>query len=418
MKQSNAQPPQLQWLYSRQMFGIKLGLQTMWRLLADWGNPQERLKFLHVAGTNGKGSTCSLLASALRQAGYRTGLFTSPHLIHFRERMQVNGVPITEKRLYTLLEDAQELVRQADPAEQVGTFFELTTAMALRYFAEEKCDIVVLETGMGGRLDATNVVTPLVSVLTRIGLDHQQWLGETLGQIAAEKAGIIKPQVPVISSPQAAEALRVIEQVAEQNQSPLHVVTEPWSGELGLAGPHQRWNAAVAAAALEMVRGKLPVLAAAISSGFAQAEWPCRFQKIRRWVLDGAHNADGATVLAQSWREVHGSARATVLFGAVGQKDISSMLAEILPLAERIIVTPMATPRSLTPEILVQAVVDAWRELQPQRPLSIQIAPNVATGRKWAEEHPGPLLCVGSLYLGGEMLSLLQEEFTFEASLQ
>src|SRR5881296_3397061 len=202
-------PEAIQFLYRLRMFGTKLGLANTFKLAALAGNPQHRLRFVHVAGTNGKGSTCAMLESIYRAAGLRVGLFTSPHLVSFRERIQVNRELVSESDVVRLVGEMRELLKEF-PADHHPTFFEVVTVMALRYFAEQKCELVIWETGMGGRLDATNVVMPLASVITNIALDHQQWLGDTLEKIAIEKAGIIKPSVPVVTTANSPEALAII----------------------------------------------------------------------------------------------------------------------------------------------------------------------------------------------------------------
>src|ERR1041385_7408541 len=210
-------PEAIQFLYDLRWFGLKLGLENTFKLAALAGNPQDKLRFIHVAGTNGKGSTCAMLESIYRAAGLRVGLFTSPHLVSFRERIQVNRELISEKDVVRLVDEMKPLLKEF-PADHHPTFFEVVTVMALKYFAEQKCDLVIWETGLGGRLDATNIVTPLASVITNIGLDHEQWLGDTIEKIAAEKAGIIKPGVPVITAAEN-EALRVIESIAKEKNA-------------------------------------------------------------------------------------------------------------------------------------------------------------------------------------------------------
>src|SRR4249920_2035294 len=197
----------IQFLYRLRWFGAKFGLENTFKLAALAGNPQNQLRFIHVAGTNGKGSTCAMLESIYRAAGLRVGLFTSPHLVSFRERIQVNRQLISESDVSRLVSELQPWLKEFSP-DHHPTFFETITVMALRYFAEQNCDLVIWETGLGGRLDATNIVTPLASVITNIGFDHQQWLGDTLEKIAAEKAGIIKPGVPVITATEKPDALR------------------------------------------------------------------------------------------------------------------------------------------------------------------------------------------------------------------
>src|SRR6266487_3702447 len=206
-------PEAIQFLYGLRWFGLKLGLENTFKLAALAGNPQDRLRFIHVAGTNGKGSTCAMLESICRAAGLRTGLFTSPHLVSFAERIQVDRQPISQQEVVRLVEELRPLLKTF-PSLAHPTFFEVVTIMALRYFAEAQCDIVIWETGLGGRLDATNIVTPLASVITSIALDHEKWLGSTLREIAREKAGIIKPGVPVITSAAPGNGLEEIQQTA------------------------------------------------------------------------------------------------------------------------------------------------------------------------------------------------------------
>src|SRR5215469_4025189 len=218
-------PEAIQFLYGLRLFGAKFGLENTIKLAALAGNPQTQLRFIHVAGTNGKGSTCAMLESIYRATGLRTGLFTSPHLVSFRERIQVDRQLILESDVVRLVEKLQPLLAQF-PKEHHPTFFEVVTVVALDFFAERKCDLVIWETGLGGRLDATNIVTPLASVITNIALDHQQWLGDTPGKIAFEKAGIIKPNVPVATATDEPEALAVIKKIATERNGPLTIVAE------------------------------------------------------------------------------------------------------------------------------------------------------------------------------------------------
>src|SRR5277367_5793288 len=250
------------------MFGANFGLENTFKLAALASNPQEKLRFIHVAGTNGKGSTCAMLESIYRAAGLRVGLFTSPHLVSFRERIQVNRQLIPESELVRLVEEIQPLLKQF-PADNHLTLFEVVTVMALKFFAEQKCDLVIWETGLGGQLDATNIVTPLASVITNIAFDHQQWLGDALDKIAAEKAGIIKLGIPVVTAADEPSALAVIEKVVRGKNAPLFKINsgdgrrvavsnqnqfgsptrQPSQIEnLSLLGEHQKLNAALALA--------------------------------------------------------------------------------------------------------------------------------------------------------------------------
>ncbi|HZM06433.1 MAG TPA: folylpolyglutamate synthase/dihydrofolate synthase family protein, partial [Candidatus Saccharimonadales bacterium] len=286
----------IQFLYDLRVFGLKFGLENTLRLAALAGHPEESLRFIHVAGTNGKGSTCAMLESIYRAAGRRVGLYTSPHLVAFTERIQVNRKPMAHADVVRLVEEMKSAALFGGPTEERPTFFEVVTVMALKYFAEQRCDLVIWETGLGGRLDATNIVTPLASVITNVQFDHQQWLGQTLPEIAREKAGIIKPGVPIITAANEPEAAQVIVETARQLASPLIVVTRPLEGfEIGLAGEHQRLNGALAAKVAEILAGQLPLTMADIRRGLKEARWDGRLQIVQRptgqkvW-LDGAHN--------------------------------------------------------------------------------------------------------------------------------
>jgi len=291
----------IQFLYDLRLFGAKLGLSNTLNLAELAGNPHHDLKFIHIAGTNGKGSTCAMLESVYRAAGLRVGLYTSPHLVAFGERIQINRELITKEEIVRLVMEMQPLLREFS-SDKHPTFFEVTTIMALRYFAAKKCDLVIWETGLGGRLDATNIVTPLASVITNVHYDHQQWLGETLVSIASEKAGIIKQGIPVLTAALAPEALKVIEEKAHAENAPLIRVTEadtnlPPLGtiELPLRGQHQRLNAALAVATVRALAGQLPVNEQKLRAGLSRLDWPGRLQMItrpsgQRLLLDGAHN--------------------------------------------------------------------------------------------------------------------------------
>jgi dihydrofolate synthase/folylpolyglutamate synthase len=292
----------IQFLYGLQIFGANFGLETPRKLATLAGDPQNRLRFIHVAGTNGKGSTCAMLESIYRVAGLRVGLFTSPHLVSFRERIQINRKLISESDIARLVSEIQESLKTF-PADAHPTFFEVVTILALKFFAEQNCDLVIWETGLGGRLDATNIVTPLASVITNIAFDHEQWLGETLEKIAAEKAGIIKPGIPVVTAADDPAAFGVIESVAQKNHSPLVRVEGNSASSLqpatSLLGEHQKVNAALALAAVAILQKQIPVADGTIREALAAVNWSGRLQLIKRpggqiVLLDGAHNLAGA----------------------------------------------------------------------------------------------------------------------------
>lgn len=381
------------WLYGAQMFGIKLGLENVRRLLQSAGNPHERLRFIHVAGTNGKGSTCAMLDSVLRASGARCGLYTSPHLVDFRERIRVDGRMIPEDAAaegLTLLRDASH------GWDHAPTFFELATVLAAWWFAREGAEVVVWETGMGGRLDATNAVTPLVSVIAPVAMDHAQWLGNTLAEIAAEKGGIIKPGVPVVSAPQADEVRAVLEARADETGAPLRFVAEPCDWLVGLEGRHQRWNAALALAALDAA-GLAPD-GAARRRGLASVSWPARFQRHDRdIVIDGAHNPHAIDALVETWRATFVDRKARLVFGALRDKDANALLVSLRQIADEIWLVPVNNPRTFSAAEL-RAAAEACgfpviRESNLFEALDSAASP--------------PTLVTGSLFLAGEALALL-----------
>jgi dihydrofolate synthase/folylpolyglutamate synthase len=399
---------EIDWLYSTQLFGIKLGLDNVQRLLSELNLPVAGQQFIHVAGTNGKGSTCAFMHSILQAGGINAGLFTSPHLIHFGERVRDAGRMITPDEIAVSIARLRERVAGWDPHP---TFFELTLALALEWFAQRGNPWVVLETGLGGRLDATNVVMPAVSVITPIGWDHMDMLGDTLAKIAAEKAGIIKPGVPVVTMRQKSEALDVISRVAAECGAPLTIVEMPWQEETGLAGPHQRWNAAMAVAALRAAGLRFDE--EVIACGLREVQWPARFQKVGGCIIDGAHNIDAARVLAQTWSEQFPNEKAEVIFGAVAGKDTAAVLRELAPIAACWHFTGFESPRALTPD----ALREIWNGLGLEaRAVTIHARVVDALG---AVKPEARVLIAGSLYLAGEALALMENKAAaFEKSAQ
>ncbi|PYL84104.1 MAG: hypothetical protein DMF17_11830 [Verrucomicrobia bacterium] len=446
----------LAWLYSLQRFGIKLGLENIRRLIAELnlgpgsarasravsGAPPEActaLRVIHVAGTNGKGSVCAMIDSICRAQGYRTALFTSPHLVTFRERIRVNGEMISGDAVANGLTNICEHVRKWDPHP---TFFEITTALALKYFSEAatrpknferqllpesgplpspsplpsvrgerskskpgaEIEIIILETGLGGRLDATNAVQSNVSVITSIALDHQKWLGDSLEKIAAEKAGIIKPKVPVVSAPQKKEVEIVLRQRATECGSAIEFVTAPYEQHrISLPGAHQKLNAALAIAALR--REKIDIDDSAIERGLAKVDWPARFQKWdERTIIDGAHNPAAAHVLAQTWREVFGGQRATLVLAILSDKDFQEICEALAPISDSVLLPKIRSERAAAPEELAQVL----STITPSLPYSI--TPSVAEALELARAKPNPILLTGSLHFAGEALAYLRGE--------
>ena len=406
-------------------FGMKQGLDTMRALAHALGQPQEKLRFIHLAGTNGKGSTAAFCESGLRAAGHRVGLFTSPHLVTTRERLQINRQLISREDFGEGME-AVRTAMEATSTDSPATFFEIMAALALWYFAREKVDWVVWETGLGGRLDATNIVTPRVCVITGIALDHQQYLGNSLAEIADEKAGIIKPGVPVISAAENPEAAAVIAGRAREVGCDLVLIPADLKiqdlglregrqfsliggdeFELGLMGGHQVRNAACAIAALCQVE---KLSRAQLVTGLREAKWPGRFEVVSRrppLVVDGAHNVEGAMALVSTWRSwltsigLEGANCGTrLIFASVDDKPTREIAEVLAPLAREVWLVRLASERSKDPAVLAgffpgmspgiyQSTAAMWREL-----MTVQ--------------DKMPTLVAGSLFLAGEVLAQRQ----------
>ena len=412
------------------MFGANFGPENTRKLAALAGNPQTQLRFIHVAGTNGKGSTCAMLESIYRAVGLRVGLFTSPHLVSFRERIQVNRQLIPESELVRLVEEIQPLLKQF-PADNHLTLFEVVTVMALKFFAEQKCDLVIWETGLGGRLDATNIVTPLASVITNIAFDHQQWLGDTLEKIAAEKAGIIKPGIPVVTATEDKSALAVIVKTALEKNAPL-VEINSWEGRrvavpnqnqfgsptrqpsqienLPLIGEHQKANAALALATVEVLQPQIPVSEEKIREGLQNVNWPGRLQLIKKpdgqkILLDGAHNVAGVEALRAA---LTAGVPLTFIIGFLGDKDWRPMCEILAPLAAKIFCVPVASVRTADARELAKT----FRSANPAAEVLVCDSLSEALGKSGSRErslhHAQSFIVItGSLYLVGEALELL-----------
>ena len=410
-------------LHGLAVFGARFGLEPTRRMAAALGDLQDRLRFIHVAGTNGKGSTCAMLESIYRAAGFRVGLFTSPHLVSFRERMQINRQLISEADVARLVGEIARVQcavfgreTSAGAAAESLTFFEFVTVMALKWFAEERCDVVIWETGLGGRLDATNIVTPLASVITNIALDHQQWLGDTLAKIAAEKAGIIKPGVPVLTAADAPEAVAVIRETARHCRAAFHHVGQDCAEEfhtgasplrprqLGLRGPHQLRNAALAGAVVRALRDTLPVTNAAVREGLANVRWAGRLQSHRvggrEFILDGAHNVDGVHALATALSSEFAIEPFALVTGMLADKDCALMCRELAPLTRRIATVRVNSVRSENPTVLASH----FRYANPAATVTAHEHLDDALASLRGEPR---VVIAGSLYLVGEALERL-----------
>ena len=388
----------LAWLYSTQRYGIKLGLENIRRLLREL-----ELSFpaqvIHVAGTNGKGSVCAMADAICRAAEHHTGLFTSPHLVSFRERIRVDGEMIAEDEATHGLTEIRDRISSWDPHP---TFFEIATALALQHFDKTGCEILILETGMGGRLDATNAVPSSVSVITPIDFDHEKWLGSSVAEIATEKAGIIKPHVPVVSASQSKEAEKVIRKRASECDAPLEFVSKPWTKtRVGLHGEHQKLNAAVAVAALRAAR--ISFSDHALAEGLANIEWPARFQIWdEQIVIDGAHNPAGARTLSQTWRETFGQDRATIILAILRDKKLAEIIDALRPIAARFLLPQIRSERAESPANLAELM--RQRDIEHQQFVS---APDAISD---ARKFPERILITGSLHFAGEALAILRGE--------
>ncbi len=378
-------------------------LKNIRALLSEMGNPQKKYPIIHVAGTKGKGSVCAMLSAALQNAGYKTGLYTSPHLIRFNERIMIDGKMISDANVIRLTEKIDSFVKKSG---QISSF-EFMTAMAFEYFDQEKVDIAIVETGLGGRLDATNVVDPALTVITSVSYDHMNFLGDTIEKIAAEKAGIIKPNIPVICSPQPYESARtIIKSAAVKNKSPWIDVSERYryinergtqsgdklviwriedqklaekwaSGEntgdwapavidLPLAGQHQIRNAAAVYAVickLKSVFFDLDLKKAA--DGISNTFWPCRFERIVSGpdlITDGAHNEDSIAALSNTIDRYYGRKKVICIFGASEDKNLRKMIFKLAPHVDEFIMTKSIHPRAADPQLLSHIASEAGRK--------------------------------------------------------
>lgn len=409
----------LDFLFDREVERMQLGLDRVERALALCGSPHSRFPSLHIAGTNGKGSTAALLHAVLRAAGYRVGLYTSPHLLDFCERIRLGDGWIRQQ---DVVDGVAWIRSRLGPAQLGLTPFELMTLLAFVAFARAEVDIAVVEVGLGGRLDATNVLSPLVTTITQIGLDHQAYLGSDLTRIAAEKGGIIKPGVPVVVGRMEADSQAVLIDIARRRGSPSLVYgrdfwADAGSGHfgyrgrarqyenlpLGLAGAFQVDNAAAALASLECLTADFPVSGAQLCHGLRQVVWPGRFQTVSDQplvILDGAHNPYAVAALVSALPAVLGERRVRLLFGVMGDKDWPSMVPPLARIADQAVVTRLRNPRAADP----QAVATAFAEACPTRVCSDARAAcqQLLDG---ADADTAVVVC-GSLFLVGEVLPL------------
>jgi len=418
-------PDSVRFLYAlgNEIKTVKFGLERIAAVLDELGNPHRACRFVHVAGTNGKGSTCALIESALRAAGHRTGLYTSPHLVEPTERIQIAGQPVSANQFtaaFDRVHQAAEHLLDRGTIDLHPTYFETVTAMAFVLFQEMQVETVVLEVGLGGRLDATNVVTPELCVITPVDFDHEAWLGKSLQAIAHEKAGILKPGVPAVVASQHPEAQAEIERRVREIGAPLTNVTEAWRVEdlvcdargshfqavgphtihvtCPLAGRHQAANALVAVAALDLLGTPM----AAIEQGIAAARWPGRIEHVAESpeiILDGAHNPAGAAALAAYLDEFYPEPRITLIYGAMRDKAVAEVAGILFPRAYEVIVTAPQQSRAAAPET-VRELVD-----HPRASTAPDIAAALAQTRATSPDRV--VLITGSLYLVGEAKAVL-----------
>lgn len=399
--------------------GSRLGLERMERLMALLGNPERELKFIHVAGTNGKGSVCAMLSSVLAAAGYTVGLYTSPHLISYEERFQINGQQITPAELAQL---ADRLAPCVETMEDKPTEFELLTAMALVWFAQKNCDIVILEVGLGGRLDATNVIpAPEAAVIMNIGLEHTEILGHTLAEIAGEKAGIIKAGCDVVAYPGEPEVEQVYRSICAEKHARLRMVSFAevtirdadihgqrfrWNDldelQIGLLGRHQIYNAAAALETLALLRERgWSISEQAVRQGLSLARWPARMEVLRHdplFLLDGAHNPQCAQALADGLQALLPGRRFVFLAGVLADKDYPAIMNTMLPLAQEFI--------CLTPDSERALPAGEFAEYLRSLGARAEACDDVSAGIRAALDAAGSAGCVvafGSLYLAGSV---------------
>jgi dihydrofolate synthase/folylpolyglutamate synthase len=410
----------LDYLYNLEKFGMIFGLTQMERILHAIGNPHKEIQVIHIGGTNGKGSTAAMMSSILQAEGYRVGLYTSPHLIRFTERIKVNGKEIEEGEVATLTEWMKKEIEVAGITPPF-TFFDFTTAMALYYFKQKLVDLTILEVGLGGRLDSTNVVDPLLSIITNIAKDHEEYLGKTILKIAREKAGIIKKGRPLITAATQPQVLHLFLKICQEKGAPYFRVGKEfryaraedgdfhyeglnrklWSIHLNLKGFHQILNATTALGAMEVLEELgYRVTTEAMVEGLSGVNWPGRLETVSfspRVILDGAHNPAGALVLKESLEKEFQYQHLILLIGIMKDKDIPSMLHLLAPLADHIILTRPQTNRAASPDLLKRLLGRNGRKAEIIEDL------NMAIEKGLSLIQGDDLFCItGSLYTVGE----------------
>jgi dihydrofolate synthase/folylpolyglutamate synthase len=422
----------------------KFNLERMVKLMQLMGDPHKKYPVVHIAGTKGKGSTAAMVASILRKAGYRTGFYTSPHLQDFTERIQVDGTPISREQLVAAVDQIRSHLAKIP---QITTF-EITTAIAFKDFYDKQVDVAVVEVGLGGRLDATNVVDPLVSVITSLSFDHMNVLGDSIAQIAAEKGGIIKPDKPVVLAPQWKEAREVIEQIAEERNAPLTIIGrdyffgehsrsldgqtfflwskdeqelvneyissggrtdwEPEHFSIPLLGMHQVENAATAYATIQILRDSgFSISREAILSGFAQVDWPGRFEILQKSpliIIDSAHNQDSALRLRLAMDDYLNGKPIIMLFGSSEDKDVRGMFSHLLPRVRTLVATRSTHPRAMEPKLLVELANQFGKRAIETQSIEEGLAEAIKQAGKDAA-----IMVTGSIFVAAGVRDLMQK---------
>jgi len=427
----------LDWLHQSKWFGMKMDLDNISLLMERLDSPHRKLKVIHVAGTNGKGSTCAMIYSILREAGFSAGLYTSPHLVSERERIEVNGEWISEEDFIQEMGRLQEIVEDENKKNLLKpTYFELMTAAAIHYFWRRKVDFVVLETGMGGRLDSTNIVNSQIQVITNIDLDHTQYLGKTIVEIAREKAGIIKSGSVVLTGA-SGEALEVIREnccrlnvpcleypghiqarLLERNLAAQKISVQTsrniYTFHLPLLGEYQLANAGLAAGAIEALSEQgLQIDKRTLEKGMEKTKWPGRFQIISKnpvIVLDAAHNPAGVQALFKTWKSYFGSQKAHVIFGALTDKDYRGMIASLAPLASRVSLIQIQSSRAAD----VNDLRKIWMEYVGEGKIEIISVQDLLTSLADKSKNSEYVLVSGSIYLLGQFMEELQKSGMFK----
>ncbi len=406
-------------LFALKSVGVRFGVDRMQHLVAELGHPERSYPVVHIAGTNGKGSVSAMVESILRAAGCRTGLYTSPHLVKLGERVQVNRQLLTEQEIVAYTKELSPVAQRlaATGPDEHPTFFEFMTAMAFLQFARRNVDVAVIEVGMGGRLDATNVVQPEVTVITSIGLDHMEQLGDNVAKIAREKAGIIKPGRPVVMGRLPAEAEQVVREVARAHHVPVHSVREVFGENLAdypstnLEGDYQRWNAATATLAVRLLRGKFPLDDATIARGLQQVIWPGRWQRTsiggRPLILDASHNPEGAQVLENNLHKLVAAAgrKPIIVTGVLGEFRARALLDVVCRYGREVHLVPPHQERACTYEQL-EAIVDPEVKPMLRRATLEQIFPDERTCTLGGPDDI--VVVTGSIYLLGEVLARIE----------